>query len=89
MNTSCVPENCKALIPPLVDKEILPCLSAAYIKRDSCHADFQDQLGRGLSSLGKGLNAVLEEGQNISPTMREKILPFLTEAGQIFSNLFF
>lgn len=85
----CVPDNCKTLIPPLVNKEIVPCLSGAYIKRDSCYVNFQDQLGRGLASLGKGIDAVLEKGQDISPNLREKILPSLTEAGQIFSNLFF
>ncbi|KAL1493562.1 hypothetical protein ABEB36_009266 [Hypothenemus hampei] len=84
-----LPDNFKALNPPPINPEILPALSQAYLRRDYCHSLFQDQIARGLSALGKGIDFAIETSKTSAGISQEQILPFLMDAGRILSNLFY
>lgn len=83
-----VPENCPLLEPPKINPEIVPILSQAYLKRDTCHAHYQEQIAKGLSALGKAINPVLENTQNASSSSEDSLLPSLIDAGRILADLF-
>lgn len=83
------PENCEYLIPPNINPEILPILSNASVNKDSCYIQFQNHLGYGLSALGKGINFVLEDIENIPQQTRDNLLTCLSDSGKILTNLFY
>lgn len=84
-----IPSNCKALIPPVVNPEILPILSGLSIKKDAFYVDMQNQIGKGVSALAKGMNSLLEDRENIPPDTKGELLMSLGDSGRILSNIFY
>lgn len=85
------PDNCQLLRPPKINPEFEAIMTQAYLNRDKCHANFQDLLSRGLSAVGKAMNCILLHslGESDNTNTNNEVLPYLVDAGRIFTNLFY
>ncbi|XP_044748765.1 uncharacterized protein LOC123309629 [Coccinella septempunctata] len=76
-----LPVNCKMLIPPLVNKEILPCLPKSANENDHFLIALQKQLAHGLTAVGTVIETMIsveEQAENIKT---------LADACQLFCNI--
>ncbi|KAJ8909801.1 hypothetical protein NQ315_015321 [Exocentrus adspersus] len=71
-----------------MNPEVKAIMTAAHLRRDATHSNYQSQLGIGLSAVGKALNIALEEEQNVPQDLKEKLLSSLADSGRILSALF-
>ncbi|CAH1962074.1 unnamed protein product [Acanthoscelides obtectus] len=84
-----LPSNCPEINAPLVNPEVVGVLSNPHIKRDEAHLGIQKQLNVGISALGKSMNIILEDKENIPKEIKEQLLISLGDSGRIFSDLSF
>lgn len=81
------PTNLLELTPPKLNPEILTILNKQNSLRDGSYVEIQNQLGKGLSALGKGINKMLNNADCSSKT-RSEMLEYLYDSSKIFTNLF-
>lgn len=81
------PSNGKFLTPPIVNPEVKAIMSGPNMTRDASHSNYQRQLGIGITALGKALNNVLEEEENIPRVLKDKILSNMVDSGRILCSL--
>ncbi|VEN50064.1 unnamed protein product [Callosobruchus maculatus] len=84
-----VPSNCGLLVPPKINPEVKAILSTTHLTRDSTHSGYQLHIGNGLTAMGKALNVILEEENNLPKDIRANILTNLTDSARIFATLFY
>nr|CAI5851673.1 unnamed protein product [Callosobruchus analis] len=73
---------------PRINPEISVILSTPQQARDNAHLKYQASVGTALSALGSGLNILLQQDQNISPSVKESLLKRFGDAGRILANIF-
>lgn len=73
------------LVAPAINPELLTIVPPGYQTRDAAHSGYQTQLGSGIASLGKAINVLLDDDNDIS---RKNLLTDLNNTGRILSNLF-
>ncbi|VEN59032.1 unnamed protein product [Callosobruchus maculatus] len=85
-----VPSNLSELNPPKLNPEIGPILKKSPIAkaRDASQFEVQNQLGRGISALGKAITSLLPIMDFPEENLKNDLLKNLCEAGKIFTNLF-
>nr|CAH7724114.1 unnamed protein product [Callosobruchus chinensis] len=64
-------------------------LSNPHLRRDEAHLGIQRQLNTGLAALGRGVNIILDDKENIPKEIKEHLLISLGDAGRILSDLSF
>lgn len=83
-----VPENLTNLCPPKLNPEVKAALSKQNLATDSAYVELQNQLGKGLSALGNGINIILNNADKISDELKSEILSSLGDSGKILTSLF-
>nr|CAI5838358.1 unnamed protein product [Callosobruchus analis] len=73
---------------PRINPEISVILSTPQQARDNAHLKYQASVGTAFSALGSGLNILLQQDQNISPSVKESLLKPFGDAGRILANIF-
>ncbi|KAJ3646299.1 hypothetical protein Zmor_023891 [Zophobas morio] len=80
-----IPSNDEFLIPPKLNPIVRTILSGPNQTRDDSRCAAQAQLGQGLSFLGKSINEIITNHN----TSVSQVLPLLTQAGQVLTDLMF
>ncbi|CAH0552819.1 unnamed protein product [Brassicogethes aeneus] len=83
-----VPDNLPELAAPKLNPELLTLIPRPQMSREAAQAEYQQQLGRGLSALGQGMNVLFENVENLPEAVKQPLLIALTDAGRIFTHLF-
>nr|CAH7762543.1 unnamed protein product [Callosobruchus chinensis] len=84
-----LPNNCLEMSAPLINPEVSGVLSNPHLRRDEAHLGIQRQLNTGLAALGRGVNIILDDKENIPKEIKEHLLISLGDAGRILSDLSF
>nr|CAH7716351.1 unnamed protein product [Callosobruchus chinensis] len=84
-----LPNNCLEMSAPLINPEVSGVLSNPHLQRDEAHLGIQRQLNTGLAALGRGVNIILDDKENIPKEIKEHLLISLGDAGRILSDLSF
>ncbi|XP_031338427.1 uncharacterized protein LOC116167250 [Photinus pyralis] len=88
LNNYELPSNLKSLCPPKLNLEVKAALQKQNILTDSAYVEIQNQLGKGLTALGKGISLLLDNLNKIPEDTRNPILTNLGDSGRILTNLF-
>nr|CAI5859580.1 unnamed protein product [Callosobruchus analis] len=85
-----VPSNLSELNPPKLNPEIVAIIkkNPTAKARDASQFEVQNQLGRGISALGKAITSLLPVMDFPEENLKHDLLKNLCEAGKIFTNLF-
>ncbi|XP_063892795.1 uncharacterized protein LOC110377619 [Helicoverpa armigera] len=75
-------ENCTNMKAPLLNPEIKSALSDNNIKRDSYSEQKQNQMSSCISAIGKALNLVLSQKDNVP----QEIIKILSDAGRLLCD---
>ncbi|KAJ8930809.1 hypothetical protein NQ314_016341 [Rhamnusium bicolor] len=87
-NTYQIPKNLVNLKPPVFNAEVKAASSKQSIMADASYTEMQNQIGKGLSALGKCISVILLNLQNTPDQFKGEFLTNLCDSGRLFSNLF-
>ncbi|XP_044748215.1 uncharacterized protein LOC123309261 isoform X1 [Coccinella septempunctata] len=83
-----MPNNLTLLAPPKLNNEITAILSKTNVARDGSYTEIQHQVGKGLCALGKGMNLILANRENIPEEYKTTLLTYLSDSSRILANVF-
>lgn len=76
------------IVRPLLNPEVATIVPEPDLTRDASHAQYQYQLGKGLTALGKALNVFLDDTNDLPKDAKEKLLLLTYDAGRLLTALF-
>lgn len=83
-----IPLNCPLLSAPTNNPEAKAIIPPNIQKKDEAYVQFQSKLGHALAALGKGIDSILKETENMPVSYKDKLLPYLSDSGRLLSSLF-
>ncbi|XP_050296319.1 uncharacterized protein LOC126736134 [Anthonomus grandis grandis] len=85
-----IPLNLQDLLPPKLNPEIIAIIRKNNLvkTRDFSQSEVQNQLGKGISVLGKALTTLLNDSEHDLKNLKKDLFKDLCDAGKIFTNLF-
>ncbi|XP_050312227.1 uncharacterized protein LOC126747546 [Anthonomus grandis grandis] len=84
-----IPVNCPLLVPPTLNPESYAIIPQNIRNKDNAYVQFQTKLGMGLAILGKNIDGILNEADNMPPLCKEVLLPGLSDTGRLLTSLFY
>ena len=81
-----IPENIQSLAPPKINEELEVMLLADGKKKDDIVSSYQQQLGQGLSAIGKVISEILSSTESSNPVVN-KACAGLGDATKILLDL--
>lgn len=90
LNQYDLPSNLPNLAPPKLNPEIATLIKRNNLVkiRDASQSEVQNQLGKGISALGKGITAILNSKEPLTGDLKKDLLKDFCDSGKILSNLF-
>lgn len=88
LNKFTIPTNLSNLAPPKLNSEISAALQKHNLSIDSSQSEVQNQLGKGICALGKGITDILNNIDKVPADFKNNVLSNLLDSGRILTNLF-
>lgn len=83
------PVNCTLLVAPQLNSEMVGILLPSATLRDKMLKKSQDQLGSGLSAIGKALNLCMQPTKLSTNEGKASMFEHVSDAGKILTDLFY
>lgn len=83
-----IPSNCPLLTPPAINPESKSIIPLNMRKKDDAYIRFQTKLGTGIAALGKGIDYILSDKENLPSTQKDVLLPCMSDAGRLLADLY-
>lgn len=83
-----IPSNLQTLLPPKLNPEVATILTKTNLMKDGSFVEVQNQIGKGLCALGKGINEILCHSEDIPLEIKKNLLNNFCDTGQILTSVF-